>query len=100
MTRDLIKRGPVVAVAKRQYSKPIPAEFLPLIEQAGMVADDNDHTVIFYSHGIKRGSVFGPSVEGHWFAYRGEKGVVTVASRDDGLRHVLDAKVSTGGDPR
>lgn len=79
----------VVAVKQRRYSDPIPAEFLPLFETAGIVVDDNDHNVIAYRDGHKCGSVWGPSTEGQWFAYREDSDPVRVPTRDDGLRHLV-----------
>jgi len=95
-------KATVVAVAERHWSDPIPDEFLALFEAAGLVIDDNDHTVIAYRHGRKIGAVWGPAVEGHWFAYRSDTPCATfpdhgqqarrVADRDEGLRHLLDTE--------
>lgn len=82
-------KATVVAVADRQWSDPIPDEYLPLFETAGIVLDDNDHNVIAYHAGRKCGAVWGPAVEGHWFAYREGTDPVRVSSRNDGLRHLL-----------
>lgn len=88
-------KATVVAVATRRWSEPIPDQFLPLLESAGLVVDDNDHNVIAYRHGKKIGSVWGPAVEGHWFAYRdGTEAVRVVGTRDDGLRHLLGEAVA------
>jgi hypothetical protein len=90
----------VVAVAKRQYSDPIPDEFLPLFVADGLRVDDDDHNVIAYRAGKKVGAVWGPGVEGHWFAYRDGSDAARVADRDAGLRHMLglgtDAVASRG----
>ncbi len=83
----------VVAVAVRRWSDPIPDDFLPLFEAAGLVVDDSDDEVIAYRDGVKVGAVWGPAVEGHWFAYRDGTGPVRVATRDDGLRHLLGITV-------
>jgi len=85
----------VVAVAERQYSEPIPDEFLPLFVADGLRVDDNDHDVIAYRAGKKVGAVWGPAVEGHWFAYRGDSQAVRVAGRDAGLRHMLGLDTKT-----
>jgi hypothetical protein len=87
--RGIQHAATVVAVSMRHYSEPIPDEFLPQFEAAGIVVDDNDHDVIFYRAGRKVGAVFGPSVSGGWFAYRDPTGVINVDDRDAGLRHVL-----------
>jgi hypothetical protein len=84
-----IKRGPVVAVAARTYSEPIPDEFLPLFEQAGVAVDDNDHHVTIYRGGSDYSFVWGPAVEGHWFARHGSDNGVRVPDRDAGLRWAL-----------
>ena len=97
---DRIKRGRISAVAGRTWTEPSPDEFLTAIEAAGLVVDDNDHNVIVYRAGRKYGSVWGPAIEGHWFAYRNGCDPLRVPDRDGGLRHVLglDAgAVSTDG---
>lgn len=90
-------KATLVAVASRRWSDPIPDEFLPLFEAAGLVVDDNDHYVIGYLAGHKMGAVWGPAVEGHWFAYYGQTEPVGVANRDAGLRHWLDAEGASRG---
>lgn len=88
-----VKHGAtLLAVRDRQCSEPIPDEFLPQFEAAGLVVDDGDHQVILYSAGKKYGAVWGPSVDGAWFANLGGADAVRVESRDAGLRHVLAAK--------
>jgi hypothetical protein len=97
---DRIKRGRISAVAERTWTEPIPDEFLAALDAAGLIVDDNDHNVIVYRAGHKYGSVWGPAVEGHWFAHRDGSDPTRVPDRDSGLRHVLglDAEaVSTSG---
>jgi hypothetical protein len=89
MTREKIKRGPLVAVSRRIYTDPIPDELVQVAETAGLTLDDEDHHVIAYRDGKKCGTVWGPSVEGEWFAYRDGSAAVRVPTRDDALRHML-----------
>jgi len=81
----------LVAVASRLWSEPIPDEFLLRFEAAGLVVDDEDHAVTVYSAGSKVGAVWGPAIEGDWFAFYGQTDPVRVPSRDAGLRHLLEA---------
>jgi hypothetical protein len=83
----------VVAVRNRRWSEPIPDEFLPRFEAAGLVVDDNDHQVIVYASGHKVGAVWGPAADGtgEWFSYRAGTDPVRVPDRDAGLRHLLVA---------
>lgn len=99
MTGEKIKRGPLVAVAKRIYSDPIPDELVREAETAGLTLDDKDHNVIAYRNGKKCGAVWGPSVESEWFAYRDGSPAVRVPTRDDALRHMLglDAEAVPAG---
>lgn len=93
MSQQTIERGPIVEVAEREYTKPIPDEFLPLLRQAGLVVADHDHYPFAYHAGFAQASVWGPAVEGHWFArVAGEKEAVRVESRDAGLRYVLNTR--------
>lgn len=85
----IIKRGPLVAVRDRHYSEPIPDEFLPLFEAAQLRVDDNDHHVTLYRGGCNYSFVWGPSVEGQWFARHNSDNGVRVADRDAGLRWAL-----------
>lgn len=87
MDERKVKNGPVVAVAERRWSEPIPEMFLPLFSAAGLVVDDRDSQVLAFHNGRKVGAVWGPAADGtgEWFAYRDGLDPVRVASRDDGL---------------
>jgi hypothetical protein len=85
-----IKRGPVVEVREREYSGPIPDSMLPRFEAAGLVVDDNDHDVTLYRAGFGHAAVWGPAVEGHWFARYRSAEAVRVAGRDEALTYLLD----------
>lgn len=95
-TTEKIKRGvkhpaTVVAVKKRRYSKPIPDDFLPRFEAAGLIVDDNDHNVTVYRDGRPIGRVWGPAADGSraWFASCNGSATIRVCTRDDGLSCVL-----------
>lgn len=88
--KDKIKRGPVVEVATRTYSEPIPDDMLPRFEAAGLVVDDNDHSVAIYRAGFKVGAVWGPAVEGDWFGGTTEANIARKPTRDEALACVLD----------
>jgi hypothetical protein len=91
-TDQKIKRGPVVEVATRQYSEPIPDEMLPRFEKARLTVDDNDHAVSIYDYGTCVAVVWGPAVEGDWFSRcNGDDQAVRVTTRDDALIRALDA---------
>jgi hypothetical protein len=90
MKPGFTKRGPVVEVDARRYSEPIPDALLAKFDAAGLVLDDSDHAVIVYRAGRSVGSVWGPAVEGDWFAATTPDNGVRVATRDDALTHLLD----------
>lgn len=86
-----LKRGPVVEVPERQYSEPFSDETLTAADRAGLVIDDNDHTVTVYFHGVKQAVIWGPSVEGEWFAqHMDESQAVRVETRDRALLRLVD----------
>jgi hypothetical protein len=85
-----LKRGPVVEVAKRDYSRPFPDDLLKLADQSSLRLDDNDHTVTVYFSGVKQAAIWGPAVEGEWFAqHHGETQAVRVPTRDLALARII-----------
>lgn len=90
--QQLDQHGPIASVRFRRYSKPIPTEFEGRFAAAGLTVTDRDDAVEIYRDGRKVAAVWGPAVEGHWFAYaegqhNGE--AIRVGGRDEGLQLVL-----------
>lgn len=90
VSRGVAHSATLVAVKDRRYTEPIPDEFLPRFEAAGLVVDDSDRNVIFYRADHKAGVVWACEMPGCWLAWRAHiPGAIRVRSRDDGLRYVL-----------
>jgi hypothetical protein len=86
-----LKRGPMVSVPTREYSKPVPDSILELIDSGLLVLDDNDHGYTIYHDGHAVAFAWGPSVEDEWFYRIGHKpeDAHRVPARDDALKAAL-----------